>query len=64
MTEIVPFLEDVLTLGHRSGWSSLFQRLGGFFTTAFGPEWQKGEREFWEQVQEGKYLPEPVILKE
>jgi DNA-binding NtrC family response regulator len=63
MTEIVPFLEDVLTVGHGTGWHRLFQRLGGFFSAAFGPDWQKDEREFWEEVSQGKYLPGPVILK-
>jgi CheY-like chemotaxis protein len=62
MTDIVPFLEDVLTFEHRSGWRRLFERLGGYFSAKFGPEWQKGEEEFWDQVTAGKYK-EPVILK-
>jgi DNA-binding response OmpR family regulator len=63
MSEIVPFLEDVLTLGHQSGWRRLFQRLGGFFNASFGPQWQQDEKTFWEQVTSGTYEPEPVILK-
>jgi len=63
MFEIVPFLEDVLTLGHQSGWRRLFQRLGGFFNASFGPRWQKDEAAFWDQVTSGTYEPEPVILK-
>jgi len=62
MADILPFLEDVLTLEHRPGWRRLFERLGGFFSAKFGPEWQKGEEEFWDQVTSGKYN-EPVILK-
>jgi CheY-like chemotaxis protein len=62
MADILPFLEDVLTLEHRPGWRRLFERLGGFFSAKFGPEWQKGEEEFWDQVTSGKYK-EPVILK-
>jgi CheY-like chemotaxis protein len=62
MADIVPFLEDVLTLEHRPGWRRLFERLGGYFSASFGPEWQKGEEEFWDQVTSGKY-DEPVILK-
>jgi CheY-like chemotaxis protein len=62
MADIVPFLEDVLTFEHRPGWRQLFDRLGGFFNAKFGPEWQKGEEEFWDQVTSGKYN-EPVILK-
>ena len=63
MAEIAPFLEDVLTLEHRSGWRRLFERLGGFFNAAFGPEWQKEEKVFWDEVVSGRYEPKPVILK-
>ncbi|MGD2125655.1 MAG: response regulator [Desulfobacteraceae bacterium] len=63
MAEIVPFLEDVLTLEHRPGWRRLFEKLGGFFNATFGPDWQKDEKAFWEEVISGKYEPEPVILK-
>ena len=63
MAEIVPFLEDVLTYEHRSGWKRVFERLGGFFNKTFGPEWQKDEKTFWDQVTSGKYEPGPVILK-
>ena len=63
LVEIVPFLEDVLVLGHRKGWMSVFERLGTFFTTAFGSEWQKSEKTFWEDVSSGNYEPEPIILK-
>ncbi len=63
MMDITKFLEDVLTLEHRSGLRRMFQRLGGFFTEKFGSQWQKDEKEFWEQVASGNYEPEPVILR-
>ena len=63
MSEIVSFLEDVLILEHRPGWRRLFERLGSYFNTSFGRDWQKDEKTFWEQVSSGKYQPEPVILK-
>ena len=63
MSEIVSFLEDVLILEHRPGWRRLFERLGSFFNTSFGRDWQKDEKTFWEQVSSGKYQSEPVILK-
>jgi CheY-like chemotaxis protein len=63
MSVIVPFLEDVLTLEQGSGWQRLFKRLGGFFDKTFGPDWQKSEKAFWEQVKSGRYPSEPVILK-
>lgn len=61
MIEIVPFLEDVLGMSRAAGWQRVFKRLGGFFDTTFGASWQKSHKDFWQQVQEGKY--EPSILK-
>ena len=63
MSEIVSFLEDVLTLESRPGWRRLFQRLGDFFSAKFGPEWQKDEEDFWDEVSSGRYEAKPVILK-
>jgi CheY-like chemotaxis protein len=63
MGDIVPFLEDVLTLDRRLGWRRLFERLGGFFNKEFGPHWQKDKSTFWNQVISGKYDSGPVILK-
>jgi DNA-binding response OmpR family regulator len=63
MSEIVSFLEDVLTSEHRPGWRRLFERLGGFFNATFGPDWQQDEKEFWKKVVSGEYRSEPVILK-
>jgi hypothetical protein len=63
MADIVPFLKDVLTLEHRAGWRRLFNRLTGFFTTKFGPDWQQGDREFWDRDMAGKMPSEPVILR-
>jgi DNA-binding response OmpR family regulator len=63
IADLVPFLEDVLRLKRGAVWQNVFQRLGGFFDSAFGPQWQKNEKSFWEQVSQGAYEPEPVILK-
>lgn len=63
MAEIIPFLENVLTLSHPHGWRSLFDRLGDFFSAKFGPDWQKDEKDFWNAVASGQYPSEPVILK-
>lgn len=62
MSEIVPFLEDVLTRSRGAVWRRVFSRLGGYFDTTFGHGWQKSQKAFWDQVQEGRYEPEPVIL--
>ncbi len=63
MTDIPAFLEDVITLGHRSNLQKMFQRLGGMFDKRFGSQWMEDEKTFWEQVRSGEYQPKPVILK-
>jgi DNA-binding response OmpR family regulator len=63
MMDIPEFLEDVLTLGHRSGLKRMFQRLGSVFNKKFGSRWMENEKVFWEQVTSGNYKPAPVILK-
>lgn len=57
MAEIPSFLEDVLKLEHQVAWSRFLKRLGGFFNTRFGSEWQKNEKGFWEDVEAGNYKP-------
>ena len=63
MADITDFLEDVLTLGHRSSLKSMFRRLGGVFNKKFGSRWMESERHFWDRVTDGTYEPGPVILK-
>ena len=63
MTDIPAFLEDVITLGHRSNLQKMFQRLGGLFNKRFGSQWMEDEKTFWDQVKSGEYQPKPVILK-
>jgi hypothetical protein len=41
----------------------MVHRLGDFFNMKFGSKWMADEKTFWKQVSEGKYLPDPVILK-
>jgi DNA-binding NtrC family response regulator len=61
MADIAYFMEDVLLLEHRSGLRNMFDRLAGYFSFRFGPDWQKNEKAFWDEVASGNY--EPVILK-
>jgi hypothetical protein len=63
MGDLVPFLEDVLVLSYRPGWKRVFERLGGFFSTTFGKDWQKKEKAFWEEVSSGRDEQKPVILR-
>lgn len=63
MADITDFLEDVLTVGHRTGLKRMIQRLGGVFSKKFGSRWMEDEKTFWDQINSGSYKPEPVILK-
>lgn len=63
MSDIPEFLEDVISLGHRSSLKRMFQRLGGVFNKRFGSRWMEDEKIFWDQVASGAYRPDPVILK-
>jgi DNA-binding response OmpR family regulator len=63
MSDIPEFLEDVISLSHRSSLKRMFQRLGGVFNKRFGSRWMEDEKTFWDQVASGEYRPDPVILK-
>ena len=63
ISEIVPFLEEVLTLGYQSSWKLLFESFGGLFNASFGPDWQNKEKEFWKDAASGEYNPETVKSK-
>ncbi len=63
LSDIAPFLEDVLTLSSASSWRRLFEKLGGFFETKFGAGWKQKEKDFWERISAGRPLDQPVILK-
>jgi DNA-binding response OmpR family regulator len=39
--EIVPFLEDVLTLEYKAGWRRLLEKLENYFNDQFEPDWKK-----------------------
>lgn len=63
MADIVPFLEDVLTLSHQSSLKRMLDRLGDFFNLKFGSQWREKEKAFWQSVASGTYEPKPTILK-
>ena len=51
MVNIASFLEDIVNARNkgqntRSRW---FERLGAYCERRFGPDWQRGDRIFWEQ---------------
>jgi len=41
MGEIIPFLEDVLTYEHKTGWKRLLEKLENYFDDRFDPDWKK-----------------------
>jgi DNA-binding response OmpR family regulator len=61
--QIVPFLEDVLTLSYETAWKSLFQRLGGMFGKHFGPNWRKTEKAFWDEFEKKLQLDKSTIIR-
>lgn len=38
--EVVPFLEDALTLEFSSGWKRMFEKMSDFFDKKFGEGWK------------------------
>ena len=51
MVNIASFLEDILedrSKGQNT-WTRWFDRLGDYCERRFGPDWQKGDRIFWEK---------------
>lgn len=52
--QIKLFLEDVVIGGGKPAWKTLFDRLGGYFTKKFGPDWQERDRFLKEFVEELK----------
>lgn len=63
MTDIAPFLEDVLTLSYQAAWKSLFSKLGGVFGQHFGTEWRQSEREFVEKFEDDLEISKPTIIE-
>ncbi len=61
--EIVPFLEDMLTLEYLPTWKRLFEKLGGFFEARFGADWQKADAKFWQEFNEKVGAEKWVIMR-
>lgn len=51
MVNLVSILEDILEAQQkgRNTWERWFERLGAYCERHFGPDWQKGDRIFWEK---------------
>jgi len=50
MVNIAAFLNDILDAKEqgKSTWGRWYDKLGSFFEKKFGQDWQKDEKEFWE----------------
>jgi DNA-binding NtrC family response regulator len=46
MSELESFLEDVVLGGDKSAWEKLFDKLGSFFNSRFGPDWKQRDAFF------------------
>ena len=51
MANIASFLNDILDAREKgkNPWSRWYDRMGSFFEKKFGPEWQEGDKDFWEK---------------
>ncbi|MBW1674170.1 MAG: response regulator [Deltaproteobacteria bacterium] len=54
ISELTSFLEDVVLGEGRPVWQKLFDKLGGYFTQRFGPDWKEKDRFFKEFEEELK----------
>ena len=52
ISELGPFLEDVVLGGGKPVWQKLFDKLGGYFNKRFGPDWKEKDRFFKEFEEE------------
>ena len=48
ITELSTFLEDVVLGEGKPVWEKLFDKLGGYFSKRFGPDWKEKDRFFQE----------------
>lgn len=58
ITELQPFLEDVVLGGGKPIWRKVFDRLGAYFNKRFGPDWKEKDKFFKEFEEELKASPQ------
>jgi CheY-like chemotaxis protein len=56
ITELRPFLEDVVLGGGKPIWQKVFDKLGGYFNKRFGPDWKQKDKFFTEFEEELKAM--------
>ena len=62
LSNLRPFLEDVLKGGGRPVWQKLFDKLGHYFDKQFGPDWKEKDK-FLKEFETAIYLSETNSLK-
>jgi CheY-like chemotaxis protein len=58
ITELRPFLEDVVLGGGKPIWQKVFDKLGDYFNKRFGPDWKQKDKFFSEFEEELKVMAE------
>jgi len=54
ISELIPFLEDIVLGEGQSAWQRLFHRLEGYFEDRFGPGWKEKDQFLQEFIKEFK----------
>jgi len=52
LSEIVSYLESVLTNDYAQGWGNLFGELRGYFNSHYGNQWMDTDKRFWSQFED------------
>jgi DNA-binding response OmpR family regulator len=51
LSDLVPYLESVLTTDYVQGWGNMFQELRGHFDSRFGNQWMETDKPFWSRFE-------------
>lgn len=52
LTEIVAYLESILTNDYVQGWGNIFSELRRYFDKRFGDQWMDTDKQFWSQFED------------
>ncbi|HKI48302.1 MAG TPA: response regulator [Desulfobacteria bacterium] len=62
ISELRPFLEEMLLNGVKTGWSKLWERLGSYFNVRFGPGWREKDKflkDFFKELEKDSSAETP-----
>ena len=54
ITDLVSYLEDIVSNGGKAIWQKLFEKMGDYFNVRFGPDWKEKDEFFKEFEKELK----------